>query len=168
MVLVGEHDLVTINQAAILQKITELDFQGYFVVVYPHWGPEYVLTIPKIEQDRAHALIDAGADLIIGAHPHVVQPVEVYKGGVILYSLGNFLFDQGFSYDTMHGLLVEATFEDAGIKFVLYPTEQNKTFQVSLAPNEARTKMLERIVKDSLVSDETRESIKSGEFFVRY
>ena len=168
MVLVGEHDLVTINQAAILQKITELDFQGYFVVVYPHWGPEYVLTIPKIEQDRAHALIDAGADLIIGAHPHVVQPVEIYKGGVILYSLGNFLFDQGFSYDTMHGLLVEATFEDAGIKFVLYPTEQNKTFQVSLAPNEARTKMLERIVKDSLVSDEMRQSIKSGEFFVSY
>ena len=56
----------------------------------------------------------------------------------------------------------------SGIRFVLYPTEQNKTFQVSLAPNEARTKMLERIVKDSLVSDEMRQSIKSGEFFVSY
>ncbi len=63
------------------------------VVVSIHWGLEY-LAYPGPEQlALGRELVDAGADLIIGHHPHVLQPYEYYKNGLIIYSLGNFLFD---------------------------------------------------------------------------
>ena len=63
------------------------------LVVVVHWGEEYH-DIEKPEQrDAAHRLIDAGADLVIGHHPHVLQAIESYHGGLIAYSLGNFLFE---------------------------------------------------------------------------
>ena len=65
----------------------------YCIIVCLHWGIE-MDTLPSDEQRmQAHALIDSGADLIIGHHPHVVQPIEMYKNTYICYSLGNFIFD---------------------------------------------------------------------------
>lgn len=62
-------------------------------IVYYHWGTEGVAA-PTAEQVRAtHAAIDAGAHLVVGAHPHVVGPIETYRGGLIAYSLGNFVSD---------------------------------------------------------------------------
>ncbi|MBG8555426.1 CapA family protein [Hymenobacter guriensis] len=64
------------------------------VLVYLHWGHEYSAQ-PSAEQRRqAHQFIDCGADAVVGAHPHVVQPAELYRGRPIVYSLGNFIFDQ--------------------------------------------------------------------------
>jgi poly-gamma-glutamate synthesis protein (capsule biosynthesis protein) len=65
-----------------------------FVVVSVHWGQEYMRFPDSSQVDRAHALVDAGADVVFGHHPHVLQPVECYKGALIFYSLGNFVFDQ--------------------------------------------------------------------------
>lgn len=84
--------------------------QTDFVVVYTHWGDEYVAT-PQAVKDIAHAFVDAGADLIIGSHPHVIQEREEYKGKTIYYSLGNMVFDQYFSPETQAGLLVTADFD---------------------------------------------------------
>ena len=64
------------------------------MIVFPHWGPEYKLLPSLAQKDDAHVFIDAGADLIVGAHPHVIQPFEMYNGKLIVYSLGNFIFDQ--------------------------------------------------------------------------
>ncbi len=64
-----------------------------FVVVSLHWGIEYEPHPGSTQRRNARALIDAGADLILGHHPHVVQDFERYKHGIIVYSLGNFLFD---------------------------------------------------------------------------
>ena len=64
-----------------------------YVVVVLHWGVEYAATPQPDQRLAAHTLIDAGADAIIGHHPHVVQPIEIYKGKYIFYSLGNFIFD---------------------------------------------------------------------------
>ncbi len=58
----------------------------------------------------AHAAIDAGADLVIGHHPHVVQAAETYRGHQIFYSLGNFVFDQYQREATQHGEMVEVSF----------------------------------------------------------
>ncbi|MFZ5823129.1 MAG: CapA family protein [Bacillota bacterium] len=63
------------------------------VVVYPHWGLEYHFEHSARQAELARKMIDAGADLVVGAHPHVIQPVELYKGRLIAYSLGNFVFD---------------------------------------------------------------------------
>jgi len=77
------------------------------VVVSLHWGDEYQ-TSHNVEQERVGKLaIDAGAKIVVGHHPHVVQEVEEYNDGLILYSLGNFVFDQNFSKDTRRGLVVE-------------------------------------------------------------
>ncbi len=62
------------------------------VVVGVHWGVEYQDTPEKWQIDTAHALVDAGADAVIGHHPHVLQGIERYRNAVIAYSLGNFVF----------------------------------------------------------------------------
>ncbi|MDH4227443.1 MAG: CapA family protein [Deltaproteobacteria bacterium] len=62
------------------------------VVVTFHWGAERVRMPKPYQIELAHLSIDSGADLVIGHHPHVTQPIEKYKGGVIFYSLGNFVF----------------------------------------------------------------------------
>ena len=77
------------------------------VIVSMHFGNEYEKQ-PSAEQKRfSYLAVDSGADLVIGHHPHVVQPIEQYKNGYIAYSLGNFIFDQAFSKETMEGLLLK-------------------------------------------------------------
>jgi poly-gamma-glutamate capsule biosynthesis protein CapA/YwtB (metallophosphatase superfamily) len=80
------------------------------VIVYPHWGVEYHATPTAGQRALAKAMIDAGADLIIGNHVHWAAAMEVYKGKPIWYGLGNFVFDQTWSEPTQQGLLLEITF----------------------------------------------------------
>ncbi|HQM15913.1 MAG TPA: CapA family protein [Candidatus Woesebacteria bacterium] len=80
-----------------------------FVIVYTHWGEEYVPNPNQVIKNQAHQLIEAGADLVIGSHPHVIQPMEEYQGKRVYYSLGNFIFDQYFSPEVSLGQLVEMT-----------------------------------------------------------
>ena len=63
------------------------------LVVYFHWGEEYSRRPSAWQRELAHAAVDAGADLVIGSHPHVLQTVETYKGTPIVYSMGNFVWD---------------------------------------------------------------------------
>lgn len=90
--------------------ITQAKSQVDFLVFSAHWGIEYH---PRTQhqQDIAHMVIDHGADMVIGHHPHVIEATEWYKDKFIAYSLGNFIFDQYFSDHTMHGLLVDAIIE---------------------------------------------------------
>lgn len=80
-------------------------------IVNFHFGPEYKPYSANIQQEIARAAVDAGADMVIGHHPHVVQEMEVYKEKPIFYSLGNFVFDQYFSTETQEGLVVELVLE---------------------------------------------------------
>jgi hypothetical protein len=81
------------------------------VVVFPHWGVEYRAAPSTTQRLMGHAAIDAGADLVIGNHPHWAEGMEVYKGKPIWYALGNFVFDQTWSEYTMEGLTLELTFQ---------------------------------------------------------
>lgn len=105
----------------ILEAIEAEDAQGRFVIVYPHWGPEYVVTAPDSETELAMAFINAGADLIVGSHPHVIQNIEVIDGVPVIYSLGNFLFDQDFSANTMRGLTVQVEITNKTIELDFTP-----------------------------------------------
>jgi poly-gamma-glutamate synthesis protein (capsule biosynthesis protein) len=80
-------------------------------IVNFHFGPEYKPYSANIQQEIARGAVDAGADMVIGHHPHVVQEMEVYKEKPIFYSLGNFVFDQYFSTETQEGLVVELVLE---------------------------------------------------------
>ena len=93
-----------LDEAEITAGITALKEQGCDLVIFaPHWGVEGTYR-PTAQQTRlGHAAIDAGADIVWGSHPHVLQPVESYSGGVIYYSMGNFSFGgNGYprDYDT--------------------------------------------------------------------
>lgn len=91
-----------------------------FVVVSLHWGTEKAAFPDRNQVDFAHAVIDAGADLIIGHHPHVLQGIEKYKAGVIVYSLGNLVFG-GNSRDTYDTALFEARLDGKEVSYRLIP-----------------------------------------------
>jgi poly-gamma-glutamate synthesis protein (capsule biosynthesis protein) len=78
-----------------------------YLIVSFHWGDEYKTVHNARQEYLAHKAVDAGAKIVIGHHPHVAQDVEVYKDGYIAYSLGNFVFDQAFSAETMQGLMLQ-------------------------------------------------------------
>ena len=81
------------------------------VIVYPHWGTEYSPRPFAAQQALARAVIDAGADMVIGNHAHWAGAMEIYKGKPIWYALGNFVFDQDWSEPTMEGITLELTFD---------------------------------------------------------
>jgi poly-gamma-glutamate capsule biosynthesis protein CapA/YwtB (metallophosphatase superfamily) len=117
------------------------------VIVFPHWGVEY--TRQPLPSMRKHAArwVDAGADLVLGAHSHVAGAVEDIEGVPVLYSLGNLIFDQHWSTNTMQSALVEATFHgDRLVELRLVPYIIHDTSQPNLldpAGGEGRRLLLE-------------------------
>jgi len=89
------------------------------LIVSLHSGKEYSTTPSFFQSYFFKACIDSGADIGIGHHPHVVQDIEEYGNGWIAYSLGNFVFDQGFSEETMESCLLRITIKDKKIEQVL-------------------------------------------------
>jgi poly-gamma-glutamate synthesis protein (capsule biosynthesis protein) len=85
------------------------------VIVYPHWGVEYRSRPTDAQRRLAHAIVDAGADLVIGNHAHWAGAMEVYRGVPVWYALGNFVFDQTWSEPTMEGIVLELTFRGTGL-----------------------------------------------------
>lgn len=84
--------LTTYDPAILLKEIQAAEEQCDYLVVYIHWGIERNTEPEEYQRTLARQYIDAGADLVVGSHPHVLQGIEFYKGKPILYSLGNFVF----------------------------------------------------------------------------
>ena len=118
---VGYHALFTADIVPVVFEIQTLRPGCWRVIVFAHWGEEYKTRSNAAQREAARAFIDAGADLVIGAHPHVVQEHEVYKNKAIFYSLGNCMFDQNFSWGTTHSLAVRADFYTEKTDFTLTP-----------------------------------------------
>ena len=112
--LVAEEDAPGIcgcyDETKVCEKIAEAKTKADFVVVYPHYGMEGTSDIIEDKQRSAsYKFIDAGADLVIGGHAHRIQGIEAYKGKMIFWNLGNFIFNNS----TMPTMLVELTFSSA-------------------------------------------------------
>lgn len=108
---VGYNQFVANSREVALKDVGDARSTADFVVVYAHWGKEYESGAREKEMFLAHEFVDKGADLVVGSHPHVIQNKESYKGKMIYYSLGNFIFDQYFSEAVTQGLLVKAIFD---------------------------------------------------------
>lgn len=89
----GEPGIAMGYPEAVTRDVTAARRKVDFLIVSMHAGKEYTFWHSARQLEIAHAAIDAGADLVIGHHPHVVQDIEVYRGKTIFYSLGNFVFD---------------------------------------------------------------------------
>lgn len=101
------------------------DYPDKLIVASIHWGQEYKLINSEAQQSLAHQMIDAGVDLIIGHHPHVVQNIEYYKNKLIFYSLGNFVFDQYFSKNTQEALAVSLKVKEGNLEYMLHPVQSS-------------------------------------------
>lgn len=105
------------------RAIKSLRDRADVVIVLPHWGDQYT-NEPVADQRRVgRVLLESGADIVIGGHPHWVQGVQVHQGELVVHSLGNFVFDMDFSRETQEGAMLEAVFwgdELKAVEFVPY------------------------------------------------
>lgn len=106
------------NKTDIIQEIKKIRPLSDIIVLYAHWGLDYVSMPDENTKNLAHDFVDAGTDIIIGTHPHMIQPSEDYKGKKIYYSLGNFVFDQYFGPNFQTGLGVIAEINIATRKII--------------------------------------------------
>lgn len=107
---VNYNEFIWRGREKVIEDIALVKDQTDFIVVYAHWGKEYVEATPEMKV-LGHQFVDLGADLVIGSHPHVVQAMEEYRGKRIYYSLGNLIFDQYFRPETQSGLVIRAVFD---------------------------------------------------------
>ncbi|MBL8079442.1 MAG: CapA family protein [Anaerolineales bacterium] len=116
------------------------------VIVLPQWGTEYSMQPDDIQRQWAEEFINAGATLIIGNHPHIIQPMETFANGTVFYALGNFVFDQGQNF-RREGLVVQATFKGSQLESLqLLPVDINYyTYQPQWTEEPATQKILTRV-----------------------
>jgi len=158
---VGYNALENTSFNAITDEITRVRSLVDFLIVTPHWGNEYQTIQSSSQTQTAHAMIDAGADLILGTHPHVIQPIEEYNGKFIFYSLGNFIFDQTFSQNTQTSLAAGISLSTDKTEIWLYPLS-NANFTISFLDREQRDTLLQELAKKSIVSDELKSGLQNG------
>jgi poly-gamma-glutamate synthesis protein (capsule biosynthesis protein) len=116
------------------------------VIVSFHAGDEYTVKPNQSQKDFAHAVIEAGADLVIGHHPHWPQIIEKYQDKWIFYSLGNFVFDQEWSQETKEGLILKAVWQDKKLKELsLMPVIIENYSTPRLADSQESQKIFDRI-----------------------
>lgn len=144
---------VKIDQKEVRTEIKESKTKTDVLIVSVHWGKEYE-NLPLKDGNIApddpieigHLMIDSGADLIIGNHPHWVQGIEVYKDKLITYAHGNFIFDQTWSTETQEGVVGEYTFYKGRLIAVRYkPIVVDKTYQPFFVGGERAGKILKQM-----------------------
>lgn len=121
------------------------------VLVTFHWGAEYRGQPDERQKQLGHLAIDCGADLIIGNHPHWIQPVEIYQGKLITYAHGNFIFDQEWSEKTKLGVVGKYTFQGKNLVDIEYlPVKIIDYGQPYFLQGEEKQRILEEMKQESL------------------
>lgn len=120
------------------------------VIVMPHWGPEDVPNPNWSQRDLARIAVDAGADLVVGNHTHVIQAIETVDEVTVFYGLGNFVFDQNWARDHQQGVILLVTYQGTElVDYQLIPTHVDFDGRVHIAePGEAE-EILQRIQEAS-------------------
>jgi poly-gamma-glutamate capsule biosynthesis protein CapA/YwtB (metallophosphatase superfamily) len=141
----------TAEEQRIKNEVAEAKSKADVVVVTYHWGTEYKSLPDQRQIDLGHLTIDAGADLVIGNHPHWIQPIELYKGKLITYAHGNYIFDQEWSQKTKEGVIGKYTFEGKDLVDVEYmPLEIKDYGQPYFLEGERKNKILDEMYQESL------------------
>lgn len=156
-----------------LSLLKEVRLQNDFVIVSIHWGVEYSHLPSTFQKELAAQIVESGADVIIGHHPHVIQGMEFINGRPVFYSLGNFIFDQWFSDATQEGMAVgislkkPAIYNDQGISvqgpdidLYLIPLQIEKGVPFQPATERASA-VLEKFYKYSLKTNPEIENYHS-------
>lgn len=140
-----------VDEEKIKKEIREAKNQAEVVVVTFHWGEEYKDQPDDRQRYLGHLAVDAGADLVIGNHPHWIQPVEIYQNKLIAYAHGNFVFDQMWSQETKEGVIGKYTFYKSqliDIKFI--PIQIENYGQPYILSDNKRDRILNEMFAKSI------------------
>ena len=133
------------NMDEVEAAIRAADAQYDYVLVSFHWGVEYTAECNGDQVTDAHRAIDAGADMVLAHHPHVIQAVETYNGKLIAYSLGDFVFDH-YSRETGEAFILEAELGPNGIGAVIItPVYLNTSGKPEYVTGDAAANILQRL-----------------------
>ncbi len=142
--------------------ITNARREADYVIVSFHWGKEAISTVQPYQRTAAHKAIDAGADVIIGHHPHVLQGIEQYKNGLIFYSLGNFAFASKSSVADVSAM-IRLTLDDNRREAEILPLDvlhRRVGFQPQLLKGERGAAVIEKL---NVLSETFNTRIQSRE-----
>ena len=130
----SRHYNIATDIEAILDEVRVVRSHSDYVVLMLHWGHELVDTPSRTQQEMGHALIDGGVDVIMGHHPHVLQPIERYRDGVIAYSLGNFVMDS-WLHATRQSVILEVSLGKR-IEYRAIPVHIDRRYRPKLVVDE--------------------------------
>ena len=148
------------------ERVREEKKESDIVIVSMHWGEELRARATSTQEKYGRALIDAGADLVLGHHPHVVGGLEQYKGKYIVYSLGNFCFGGNSNPDDKDTMIFQQTFNisgagevsDGGINLIpcsISSVESTNNYQPTPLRGEAADAVIRKIASHSSVDEIT-------------
>ncbi|MFH0936807.1 MAG: CapA family protein [Candidatus Daviesbacteria bacterium] len=147
----GYNALEKLDEQNVVEEIKATKLQANVVIVAFHWGTEYTSQPNPQQKNLAHLAINSGADLIIGNHPHWIQPVEIYQGKFITYAHGNFIFDQMWSEKTEEGVVGKYTFyKNKLVDIEFLPIRIEDFGQAYFLEGAEKTRILEGMKQESL------------------
>ena len=144
------------------QRIDDAKNNSEITIVVFHYGNEYNTQPNSYQIELSHKCIDEGADMVIGSHPHVIQPIETYNGKPIFYSLGNFVFDQS-NAATHNSLMVEMDLNGNNVNLKVHPMVLVSSIP-RLMDNSSANQLLENLKNKSSVN----MTISGGEGLISF
>ncbi len=134
------------TKEGILADIERVKPEADLIVISLHWGDEFIRRPSPMEIHLARQIIDSGADLIIGHHPHVLKGIEKYKKAYIVYSLGNFICDMAWDNSLTNSLIFQCHFTKNGIQDInLIPAWINQNYQPEILADRNAKLLLNEI-----------------------
>ncbi len=153
--------LRTLDPEKYLEVIREADANSDFTIAFVHWGSENVYEYEAAQTELAEKYVEAGADLIIGAHPHVIQGFDYIDNVPVIYSMGNFWF----SSKTLDSCLIEATLYEGELQEVRFiPCVQKGCFT---SMKHAGDGEFERIIRQEAARSSSRATITNDGLIVK-
>lgn len=145
------------DTALFIEAIKEARKNADFVLAYVHWGTEYSFELEEVQLTTGKEYLDAGADVVIGAHSHCLQGMEYYEGKPIIYSLGNYWFNE----KTLDTMLLDLHFTgddlDGQIEVKVIPAVQSD-YKTTIAKEEAEQERIYKFLEDISVNVQIDEN----------
>jgi gamma-polyglutamate biosynthesis protein CapA len=149
------------DENSALAKVKKESSDSDITIVQIHWGDEFSSSPNDFQMELGRSLVDSGADVVLGHHPHVLQGMEVYKNSPIFWSLGNFIFDQDDVEETDFGITVGLTILDEEMRIRIFPISINNS-QPDILIGKEKENILGTFSILSDIPDYMIDSVKNG------
>ena len=139
-----------------VETIKEAKINADYVIAYVHWGTEYSYELEEVQLSTGREYLDAGADIIIGAHPHILQGIEHYNGKPIVYSLGNYWFNNKDIDTILLNIHFYGDDTEESIELEIIPAIQSNT-RTQIVTEESEKERIFSLLEDISINIEIDE-----------